>query len=135
MVGDLTIRGVTREVKLEVGYDGRGRDPWGGERVSFSATGKIDRRDFGLTWNQALRPAESWSATRSRSQSRPRPSAQPDGLMSRGSSSPAHGHSFPRLPERHSSRHAGRNCFRCEDVIEAPADVAAARIGAVAATS
>jgi polyisoprenoid-binding protein YceI len=41
-------------VALEVGYDGRGRDPWGGERVSFSATGKIDRRDFGLTWNQAL---------------------------------------------------------------------------------
>ena len=54
LVGDLTIRGTTREVKLEVGYDGRGRDPWGGERVSFSATGKIDRRDFGLTWNTAL---------------------------------------------------------------------------------
>ena len=54
LVGDLTIRGTTREVKLEVTYDGRGRDPWGGERVSFSATGKIDRRDFGLTWNQAL---------------------------------------------------------------------------------
>jgi len=54
LVGDLTIRGTTREVTLEVGYDGRGRDPWGGERVSFSATGKIDRRDFGLTYNQAL---------------------------------------------------------------------------------
>ncbi|HEV7588310.1 MAG TPA: YceI family protein [Longimicrobium sp.] len=54
LVGDLTIRGTTREVKLEVEYEGRGRDPWGGERVSFSATGKIDRRDFGLTWNQAL---------------------------------------------------------------------------------
>ncbi|HET7464800.1 MAG TPA: YceI family protein [Longimicrobium sp.] len=54
VVGDLTIRGVTREVVLEAGYDGRGRDPWGGERVSFSASGKIDRRDYGLTWNQAL---------------------------------------------------------------------------------
>ncbi len=54
LVGDLTIRGTTREVTLEAGYDGRGRDPWGGERVSFSASGKIDRRDFGLTWNQAL---------------------------------------------------------------------------------
>jgi polyisoprenoid-binding protein YceI len=54
LVGDLTIRGTTREVRLEVAFDGRGRDPWGGERVSFSATGKIDRRDFGLTWNTAL---------------------------------------------------------------------------------
>jgi polyisoprenoid-binding protein YceI len=54
LVGDLAIRGTTREVKLEVTYEGRGKDPWGGERVSFSATGKIDRRDFGLTYNQAL---------------------------------------------------------------------------------
>ncbi|HKP76837.1 MAG TPA: YceI family protein [Longimicrobiaceae bacterium] len=54
LVGDLTIRGVTREVTVEASYDGRGRDPWGGERVSFSGTTKIDRRDFGLTWNQAL---------------------------------------------------------------------------------
>jgi polyisoprenoid-binding protein YceI len=54
VVGDLTIRGVTREVSLDATYEGRGRDPWGGERVSFSATAKIDRRDFGLTWNAAL---------------------------------------------------------------------------------
>jgi polyisoprenoid-binding protein YceI len=54
LTGDLTIRGTTRPVTLEVTYDGRGKDPWGGERVSFSATGRIDRRDFGLTWNQAL---------------------------------------------------------------------------------
>jgi len=54
LVGDLTIRGVTREVTVEASYDGRGRDPWGGERVSFSGTTKLDRRDFGLTWNQAL---------------------------------------------------------------------------------
>ena len=35
-------------------YEGETKDPWGGERIGFSATGKIDRREFGLTWNQAL---------------------------------------------------------------------------------
>ena len=54
VVGDLTIRGTTREVKLATTYEGRGRDPRGGERVSFSADGKIDRREFGLVWNQTL---------------------------------------------------------------------------------
>ena len=54
LVGDLTIRGVTREVVLDATYEGRGRDPWGGERVSFSADTRIDRREFGLTWNAAL---------------------------------------------------------------------------------
>ena len=54
VVGDLTIRGTTREVTLDAVYEGMGKDPWGGERVSFSATTKIDRRDFGLTWNQML---------------------------------------------------------------------------------
>jgi polyisoprenoid-binding protein YceI len=54
VVGDLTIRGVTREVMLDATYEGQGKDPWGGERVSFSAATKIDRRDFGLTWNAAL---------------------------------------------------------------------------------
>jgi len=54
IVGDLTIRDVTREVELSVEETGRGIDPWGNERVGFSATAVIDRRDFGLTWNQAL---------------------------------------------------------------------------------
>ena len=54
VVGDLTIRGTTHEVTLTASYEGRGKDPWGGERISFTATGKIDRRDYGLTWNQAL---------------------------------------------------------------------------------
>ena len=54
ITGDLTIRDVTREVVLEGVDEGRGRDPWGGERAAFSATGTIDRREFGLTWNQAL---------------------------------------------------------------------------------
>lgn len=54
LTGDLTIRGTTKEVTLDVTFEGRGKDPWGGERVGFAATGKIDRREFGLTWNQAL---------------------------------------------------------------------------------
>src|SRR5690349_14034720 len=54
LTGDLTIRGVTRPVTLDVTSEGRGRDPWGGERAGFSATGAIKRSDFGLTWNQAL---------------------------------------------------------------------------------
>jgi polyisoprenoid-binding protein YceI len=54
VVGDLTIRDVTREVALDVTDEGRGRDPWGGDRRGFSATTTIDRTDFGLKWNQAL---------------------------------------------------------------------------------
>lgn len=54
VVGDLAIRGVTREVVLEATDEGRGKDPWGGERAGFSATTRIDRLDYGLTWNQAL---------------------------------------------------------------------------------
>ena len=54
LVGDLTIRGVTREVALAVSAQGQQADPWGGTRRGFEATGKIKRSDFGLTWNQAL---------------------------------------------------------------------------------
>jgi len=54
LTGDLTIRDVTRPVTLDVEFGGKNKDPWGGERVGFSASAKIDRRDFGLTWNQAL---------------------------------------------------------------------------------
>jgi len=54
LVGDLTIRDVTTEVVLAVSDEGRGKDPWGGERAGFSATTKVDRRAYGLTWNQAL---------------------------------------------------------------------------------
>jgi polyisoprenoid-binding protein YceI len=54
VVGNLTIRDVTREVVLHTSDEGRGGDPWGGQRAGFSATTKIDRREFGLTWNQAL---------------------------------------------------------------------------------
>jgi polyisoprenoid-binding protein YceI len=54
LAGDLTIHGVTKDVALEVTEEGRGKDPWGGERLGFSATARIKRSDFGLTWNQAL---------------------------------------------------------------------------------
>jgi polyisoprenoid-binding protein YceI len=54
ITGDLTIKDVTKAVDIEVTREGSGRDPWGNDRAGFSATLKIDRRDFGLTWNQAL---------------------------------------------------------------------------------
>jgi polyisoprenoid-binding protein YceI len=54
VIGDLTIRDVTREVVLDVEYGGQGKDPWGNTRVGFTATTSLNRKDFGLTWNQAL---------------------------------------------------------------------------------
>ena len=54
VVGDLTIRGVTREVILDAEHAGRMKDPWGNERMAFSAKTSIDRKDFGLTWNKVL---------------------------------------------------------------------------------
>jgi polyisoprenoid-binding protein YceI len=54
VIGDLTIRGTTKQVELDVVLEGEGQDPWGSERVAFSADTAIDRRDFGLEWNQAL---------------------------------------------------------------------------------
>jgi polyisoprenoid-binding protein YceI len=54
VVGDLTIRDVTREVVLDVEYGGQGKDPWGNTRVGFTAATSLNRKDFGLTWNQAL---------------------------------------------------------------------------------
>lgn len=52
--GDLTIRGVTKSVDLEVTETGTGVDPWGNLRIGVQAVGSINRKDFGLTWNQAL---------------------------------------------------------------------------------
>ena len=52
--GDLTIRDVTRPVVLDVAAEGRTTDPWGNERLGFSATTAIKRSQFGLTWNQIL---------------------------------------------------------------------------------
>ena len=53
--GDLTIHGVTRKATFEVeGPTPPGKDPWGNTRIGFSATTKVNRKDFGLTWNAAL---------------------------------------------------------------------------------
>jgi polyisoprenoid-binding protein YceI len=52
--GDLTIRGITKQVVLDTEYEGRGANPWGKEVVAFSATTSINRKDYGLNWNVAL---------------------------------------------------------------------------------
>ena len=55
VAGDMTIRGVTRKVHFAVeGPTPPTKDPWGNTRVAISATTKINRKDFGLTWNAAL---------------------------------------------------------------------------------
>lgn len=54
VAGDLTIRGVTRSVTLDVEGGDIVKDPWGGTRTGFSARTSISRKDFGLTWNVAL---------------------------------------------------------------------------------
>ena len=52
--GILEIKGVKKEVILDVEFGGINKDPWGNEKVGFSVTGKISRKDFGLTWNAVL---------------------------------------------------------------------------------
>jgi len=54
LTGDLTIHGITRPITLDVTFEGVGKDPWGTERAGFSASGTLNRKDFGLTWNAAL---------------------------------------------------------------------------------
>lgn len=54
VVGDLTIRDVTKQVELTVEFGGAGTNPWGQELFGFSISAEIDREEFGLTWNQAL---------------------------------------------------------------------------------
>ncbi|MBD8015339.1 YceI family protein [Microbacterium sp. APC 3898] len=54
LTGDLTMKDVTRPVTFEVEYGGKATNPWGVEVVAFNVEGKVNRRDFGLTWNQAL---------------------------------------------------------------------------------
>jgi len=49
--GNLTIRDVTKPVRMDVEFGGIIRDPWGNERAGFTITGKINRKDFGLQWN------------------------------------------------------------------------------------
>lgn len=52
--GDLTLHGVTKPVKLAVEFGGLAKDPWGNVKAGLSATGKINRKDWGLNWNSAL---------------------------------------------------------------------------------
>ena len=53
--GDLTMHGVTHKVKFAVeGPTAPGKDPWGNTRIGISATARINRKDYGLTWNSAL---------------------------------------------------------------------------------
>lgn len=54
VTGELTVRGTTRTVELATEFEGAIEDPYGMERIAFSAGTEIDREDFGLTWNQAL---------------------------------------------------------------------------------
>ena len=52
--GELTLKGVTKPVKLNVEFNGTTKDPWGGERAGFVVTGKINRADWGVNFNSAL---------------------------------------------------------------------------------
>jgi polyisoprenoid-binding protein YceI len=54
VTGDLTIKGVTQAVVLDVEYLGYARDPWDNDRAAFSATATVNREDWGLTWNMVL---------------------------------------------------------------------------------
>jgi polyisoprenoid-binding protein YceI len=54
VVGDLTIRGVTRPVTLSATYLGAAKDPWGHDKIAFEAETRLNRKDFGLHWNAAL---------------------------------------------------------------------------------
>jgi len=54
MEGTLTIRGVSKPVVLDVEFGGMTTDPWGNKKIGFSARGKLNRKDFGLTWNKTL---------------------------------------------------------------------------------
>lgn len=54
ITGDLSLNGVTKPVTLAVVYKGTVVDPWGNTKLGFEASGKINRKDFNLTWNKAL---------------------------------------------------------------------------------
>ncbi len=54
VVGDFTLRGVTKEVILVGSFNGVTQDPWGNTRAGFSAEGKLNRKEFGMVWNKTL---------------------------------------------------------------------------------
>jgi polyisoprenoid-binding protein YceI len=54
LYGDLTVKGITKRIKLDVEFGGVMKDPWGNEKAGFTLNGKINRKDWGLNWNAAL---------------------------------------------------------------------------------
>ncbi len=54
LYGDLTIKGITKRIKLDVEFAGVMKDPWGNDKAIFTINGKISRKDWGLNWNAAL---------------------------------------------------------------------------------
>lgn len=54
LVGDLTIRGITKEIKLDVTHNGTVQDPWGNTKAGFKLAGSLDRFEYGLKWNTAI---------------------------------------------------------------------------------
>jgi polyisoprenoid-binding protein YceI len=54
IIGDLTLRGVTKQVRLSATFNGITKDPWGNTRAGFSADGTLNRKDFGMVWNKVL---------------------------------------------------------------------------------
>lgn len=54
LTGDLTIKGITKTVKLDVEFGGIQKDPWGNTKAGFTLSGKINRKEFGLLWNATL---------------------------------------------------------------------------------
>ena len=54
LYGDLTIKGIKNQVKLDVEFGGINKDPWGNQKAGYTINGKINRKDWGLNWNAAL---------------------------------------------------------------------------------
>jgi len=54
VVGDITIKGIAKQIKLDVEFGGVMKDPWGNEKAGYSINGKISRKDWGLNWNATL---------------------------------------------------------------------------------
>ena len=52
VIGELSIKGISKTVTLQAEFQGEAKDPWGNQRAAFSATGVINRKDFGLTWDK-----------------------------------------------------------------------------------
>jgi polyisoprenoid-binding protein YceI len=54
VIGELTMHGVTKQVSLDTEFLGKGKDPWGNERYGFHAETTVNRKDFGMTWNEVV---------------------------------------------------------------------------------